>query len=61
MPSIQGPFVTKAKEEFSNSQNANIQKWSAYIKGDVLRQDYLRIALEWVTKSTRPMTLWTLI
>lgn len=26
-----GPFVTKAKEEFSNSQNANIQKWSAYI------------------------------
>jgi len=21
-----GPFVTKAKEEFSNSQNANIQK-----------------------------------
>lgn len=47
-----GPFVTKAKEEFSNSQNANIQKWSAYIKGDVLRQDYLRTALEWVTKST---------
>jgi hypothetical protein len=46
-----GPFVTKAKEEFSNSQNANIQKWSAYIKGDVLRQDYLRIALEWVCKS----------
>ncbi|MGC4003052.1 MAG: DUF262 domain-containing protein [Pirellulales bacterium] len=28
-----GPFVTKAKEEFSNSQNANIKKWSAYIKG----------------------------
>lgn len=47
-----GTFVTKAKEEFSNSQNANIQKWSAYIKGDVLRQDYLRIALEWVCKST---------
>lgn len=47
-----GTFVTLAKEEFSNSNNANIQKWSAYIKGDVLRQDYLRIALEWVTKST---------
>lgn len=47
-----GTFVTKAKEEFSNSQNANIQKWSAYIKGDVLRQDYLRVALEWVCKST---------
>ena len=24
-----GPFVTKAKEEFSNSKNANVQKWSA--------------------------------
>lgn len=40
-----GPFVTKAKEEFSNSQNANVQKWSAYINGSVLRQDYLRTAL----------------
>lgn len=47
-----GPFVTKAKEVFSNSQNALIQKWSAYIKGDVLRQDYLHVALQWVTKST---------
>ena len=28
-----GTFVTKAKEEFSNSQNANIQKWSAFIRG----------------------------
>lgn len=46
-----GPFVTKAKEEFSNSHNANIQKWSAYIKGDVLRQDYLRVALKWLCKS----------
>ena len=45
-----GPFVTKAKEEFSNSQNANIQKWSAYITGSVLRQDYLRTALDWVSR-----------
>lgn len=45
-----GPFVTKAKAEFSNSQNANIQKWSAYISGSVLRQDYLREALNWVSK-----------
>ncbi len=45
-----GPFVTLAKAEFSNSQNANIQKWSAYISGNVLRQDYLRTALEWVSK-----------
>ncbi len=45
-----GPFVTLAKEEFSNSQNANIQKWSAYIKGSAIRQDFLERALDWVSK-----------
>ena len=45
-----GPFVTKAKAEFSNSQNANIQKWSAYIKGSANRQDFLERALDWVSK-----------
>jgi hypothetical protein len=30
-----GPFVTLGKAEFSNSQNSNIQKWGAYIKGTV--------------------------
>lgn len=45
-----GPFVTKAKEEFSNSQNANIQKWSAYIKGTANRQDFLQEALDWVSR-----------
>lgn len=45
-----GPFVTKAREEFSNSQNAFVQKWSAYIRGDVNRQDYLATALDWVSK-----------
>jgi len=45
-----GPFVTKAKEEFSNSQNANIQKWSAYIKAEVKRQGFLERALDWVSK-----------
>ena len=45
-----GPFVTKAKEEFSNSQNANIAKWSAYISGSANRQDYLATALKWVSK-----------
>jgi hypothetical protein len=45
-----GPFVTLGKAEFSNSQNANIQKWSAYISGSALRQDYLERALEWVSK-----------
>ncbi|HFI0000458.1 GmrSD restriction endonuclease domain-containing protein [Streptococcus hyovaginalis] len=47
-----GPFVTLAKEEFSNSLNANTQKWSAYIKGDVKRQEYLKTALEWVSKGS---------
>lgn len=45
-----GPFVTLAKAEFSNSQNANVQKWSAYINGKVNRQEYLERALEWVSK-----------
>jgi len=45
-----GPFVTLCKAEFSNSQNANIQKWSAYIKGNANRQDFLKTALDWVSK-----------
>lgn len=45
-----GPFVTLGKEEFSNSQNANIQKWSAYISGAVNRQEYWERALGWVSK-----------
>ncbi len=45
-----GPFVTRCKEVFSNSNNANIQKWSAYISGAVNRQDYLACALDWVSK-----------
>jgi len=43
-----GPFVTLAREEFSNSQNSLVQKWSAYISGDVKRQAYLECALDWV-------------
>ena len=45
-----GPFVTLGKAEFSNSQNSNIQKWSAYISGSVNRQDFLECALDWVSK-----------
>jgi hypothetical protein len=45
-----GPFVTTGKAEFSNSQNANIQKWGAYVSGAVNRQDYWERALEWVSK-----------
>lgn len=44
-----GPFVTRAREEFSNSANSNVQKWSAYISGSVNRQDFLERALEWVS------------
>ena len=45
-----GPFVTLGKQEFSNSRNANIQKWSAYIAGSVNRQEFLECAIEWVSK-----------
>ncbi len=44
-----GPFVTLLKAEFSNSQNANIQKWSAFITGSANRQDFLARALQWVS------------
>jgi hypothetical protein len=44
-----GPFVTLGKAEFSNSTNANIQKWGAYVNGNVIRQDYWERALEWVS------------
>ena len=47
-----GRFVNRAKEVFSNSQNSNIQKWSAYIKGSVLRQEFLQCALDWVSKGS---------
>lgn len=45
-----GKFVTLAKTEFSNSQNANIQKWSVFVKGTVIRQDFLACALDWVSR-----------
>ncbi len=46
-----GPFVSAAKKEFSNSQNANMQKWSSYVKGDPKRQEVLAEALAWVADS----------
>lgn len=45
-----GPFVTLGKAEYSNSQNANIQKWSAYISGSVNRQEFFERALGWISK-----------
>lgn len=49
-----GPFVTAAKAEFSNSQNALQQKWSAYVKGDPKRQEVLQEALAWVGAAQDP-------
>ena len=46
-----GSFVTAAKAVFSNSVNANLQKWSSYVKGDPKRQEVLAFALEWVAAS----------
>lgn len=46
-----GPFVTEAKAEFSNSHNSNKDKWAAYVKGSINRQDFLARALDWVSQS----------
>ncbi|MCD8282180.1 MAG: DUF262 domain-containing protein, partial [Prevotella sp.] len=45
-----GPFVTAARQEFSNSNNANVQMWGKYIRGDVRRQEILERALDWVSR-----------
>ncbi len=44
-----GPFVTKAREVFSNTGNANMNRWQTYVKGDPKRQAILETALEWVS------------
>lgn len=44
-----GRFTTLGKAEFSNSQNANVNKWSAYVRGNVKRQEFWERALEWVS------------
>ena len=45
-----GPFVTAAKEVFSNSANANMQKWKRFVAGDEKRQAVLAEALKWVSR-----------
>lgn len=47
--SYHGSFVTAARRVFSNSQNANMNKWLTYIKGDPKRQEILETALDWVS------------
>ena len=44
-----GPFVTKARKVFSNTSNANMNRWQTYIKGDPKRQAVLEAALDWVS------------
>ena len=44
-----GPFVTAAKEVFSNSGNSLMQKWKCYVAGDERRQKVLETALRWVS------------
>lgn len=46
-----GPFITKAKAEYSNSLNSNMLKWRSYISGDPKRQDILAKALDWVASA----------
>ncbi len=47
--SYHGPFVTKARAVFSNTANANMNRWQTYIKGDPKRQAVLETALDWVS------------
>lgn len=47
--SYHGPFVTKARSVFSNTGNANMNRWRTYIKGDPARQAILERALDWVS------------
>lgn len=44
-----GPFVTKAREVFSNTGNSNMNRWQTYVSGDPKRQAILETALEWVS------------
>lgn len=44
-----GPFVTLAREVFSNTANASMNRWQTYVKGDPKRQAILETALDWVS------------
>ena len=46
-----GSFVTACKAEFSNTENADNQKWGSFVKGPANRQQFLATALEWVANS----------
>ncbi len=42
--------MTKAREVFSNTGNANMNRWQTYVKGDPKRQAILETALDWVSE-----------
>ena len=44
-----GSFVSAARKEFSNKEDARIQKWGWYISGSANRQEILQEALRWVS------------
>ena len=44
-----GPFVSAARKEFSNKEDARVQKWGCYISGSANRQEFLQEALNWVS------------
>ena len=44
-----GPFVTKMKAQYSNSQNPMQMKWGAYVKGDPKRQEVMQTVIDWVS------------
>ena len=48
--SYHGPFVTKARAMYSNTSNANMNRWRTYVAGNPNRQEILEKALDWVSK-----------
>lgn len=44
-----GPWLTDAKKYFSNPKGVAHGKWKNWLSGEVLRQDYLETALDWVS------------
>jgi hypothetical protein len=50
-----GPFVSAGRAVFSNSNNPQVNMWSAFIKGDVRRQLIWREALIWAAQVGEPI------
>lgn len=46
-----GPFVSAAREEFSNPNNSKMGMWRTFIKGNPRRQEILEEALRWVAQT----------